>query len=121
MLPPWEALSKAISITQQYPTRGNILNLVIGSRDGHCLPSAGMAAYASELSNPDGHLVRCGVRISHRPRNAVHGLPRHLLLAFPIFIGSAPVLERFKSPIAAIGHVRKLALTFFYVLHAWVP
>ena len=49
------------------------------------------------------------------------GLPRHLLLAFPIFIGSAPALERFKGPIAAVSMFGVLALTFFYVLHAWVP
>jgi hypothetical protein len=50
------------------------------------------------------------------------GLPRHLLLAFPVFIGAAPVF--------AVGKRRHLAALFFpaliflvvaYVLEAWVP
>ena len=120
VLPPWEALWKAITITQQYPTRGNILNLVI----------AGVMILLALLAWPR-------MRVSYRiltvmlfliafayhtgPETPYMGLPRHLLLAFPVFIGSAPVLERFKNPVAAIGMFATLALTFFYVLHAWVP
>ena len=55
------------------------------------------------------------------PETPYMGLPRHLLLAFPIFIGSAPALERFKNPVAAVFMFSMIALMFFYVFQAWVP
>ena len=120
MLPPWEALSKAISITQQYPTRGNILNLVLG---GVMVILAVVAWPRMRVSYRILTIILFVVAFAYHtgPETPYMGLPRHLLLAFPIFIGSAPALERFKGPIAAVSMFGMLALTFFYVLHAWVP
>jgi len=120
MLPPWEALSKAISITQQYPTRGNILNLVLG---GVMIILAIVAWPRMRVSYRILTVILFVVAFAYHtgPETPYMGLPRHLLLAFPIFIGSAPALERFKGPIAAVSMFGMLALTFFYVLHAWVP
>jgi hypothetical protein len=120
MLPPWEALSKAISITQQYPTRGNILNLALG---GVMVILAIVAWPRMRVSYRILTVILFVVAFAYHtgPETPYMGLPRHLLLAFPIFIGSAPALERFKGPIAAVSMFGVLALTFFYVLHAWVP
>ena len=57
------------------------------------------------------------------PFHPYMGLPRHLLLAFPVFIGLAPALKRPWMRLAAVGicacgNLFTLAL---YVLEAWVP
>lgn len=120
MLPPWDALWKAITISQQYPTRGNILNLVLGSV---MVLLAVIAWPRMRTSYRILTVILFLVAFAYHtgPETPYMGLPRHLLLAFPIFIGSAPTLEKFKGPVAAAFMFGMLALTFFYVLHAWVP
>lgn len=120
MLPPWEALWKAIAITQQYPTRGNIVNLILG---GVMLILAALAWRRMRASYRILTVLLFAVAFAYHtgPETPYMGLSRHLLLAFPIFIGSAPMLERVKGPVAAAFVFSLLALTFFYVLHAWVP
>jgi Gpi18-like mannosyltransferase len=120
MLPPWDALWKAITISQQYPTRGNILNLVLGSVMVLLAVIAWPRMRTSyRILTVTLFLVAFAYHTG--PETPYMGLPRHLLLAFPIFIGSAPTLEKFKGPVAATFTFGMLALTFFYVLHAWVP
>ncbi len=51
------------------------------------------------------------------------GLPRHLLLAFPVFIGLAPLLRRGWMRLAAVGGglLGMLFLLLQYVIEGWVP
>jgi Gpi18-like mannosyltransferase len=120
MLPPWEALWKAITITQQHATRGNVLNLLLGA------VFVIIAILAWRRMRPSYRILTVilfAVAFAYHtgPETPYMGLPRHLLLAFPIFIGSAPALERFKNPVAAVFMFSMIALMFFYVFQAWVP
>lgn len=50
------------------------------------------------------------------------GLPRHLLLAFPVFIGLAPRLSEYAtSKWVKVEFFLLLLLTFFHCLRVWVP
>ena len=50
------------------------------------------------------------------------GLPRHLLLAFPVFIGVAPRVTPYAmNKFFKLGLGGLLLLTFFHCLRAWVP
>jgi len=50
------------------------------------------------------------------------GLPRHLLLAFPIFIGLAPRVSPYAmNKLFKVGVLSLLLLTFFHCLRVWVP
>lgn len=50
------------------------------------------------------------------------GLPRHLLLAFPIFIGLAPQVTAYAmNKLFKVGLLCLLLLTFFHCLRVWVP
>jgi Gpi18-like mannosyltransferase len=120
MLPPWEALWKAVSITWQSPTRGNILNLILG---GVMVLLAALAWKHMRGSYKILTLILFVVAFAYYtgPETPYMGLPRHLLLAFPVFIGAAPVLERFKNPVAAISTFFLLIATLFFVFEAWVP
>lgn len=120
MLPPWESLWRAIATTAQSPTRGNVLNLVLGSV---MVILAVLAWPRISVSYRILTVILFLVAFSYYtgPETPYMGLPRHLLLAFPIFIGSAPVLERFKGPIAAIFMFSMLFLTLCYAFQAWVP
>jgi hypothetical protein len=57
------------------------------------------------------------------PVHPVMGLPRHLLLAFPVFIGTAGHIDRpWKRLLAvALGVAGMFFLLLQYVLEAWVP
>ena len=120
ILPPWEALSKAIRITQESSSRGNVVNLVLG---GVFLGLATLSWRRLRVSYKILTAMLFAVAFGYYtgPQTPYMGLPRHLLLAFPIFIGAAPVLERFKNPIGAVFTFCMLLLALSYVLHAWVP
>jgi Gpi18-like mannosyltransferase len=50
------------------------------------------------------------------------GLPRHLLLAFPVFIGLAPRVGFYAmNKLFKVGLLGLLLLTFFHCLRVWVP
>ena len=50
------------------------------------------------------------------------GLPRHLLLAFPVFIGLAPRVSAYAmNKWFKVGLLGMLLLTFFHCLRVWVP
>jgi Gpi18-like mannosyltransferase len=120
MLLPWDALWKAITITEQLPTRGNILNLTLGS------VMVVLAALAWRHMRPSYRILTVilyviAFALYTGPEIPYMGLPRHLLLAFPVFIGAAPRLERWKGPIAAIFMAGMVFMTLCYVLEAFVP
>jgi hypothetical protein len=52
------------------------------------------------------------------------GLPRHLLLAFPVFIGLAPVVQQrpwLRRVAVMVGLPGMLFLLFLYIIQGWVP
>jgi hypothetical protein len=57
------------------------------------------------------------------PVYAYMGLPRHLLLAFPVFIGLGQTVQRSWQRLLLVGggFVGVCFLTLLYVFEAWVP
>jgi mannosyltransferase PIG-V len=120
ILPPWEALWKAIKITQQFPTRGNIINLILGA------VMILLAALAWKRMRGSYRLLTIAMfliafALYTGPETPYMGLSRHLLLAFPVFICAAPALDRWKGPVAAIFMAGMLFATSSYVVESWVP
>ena len=67
-------------------------------------------------------LVSFGYHTGMEVSSAYMGLPRHLLLAFPIFIGLAPrVTPTAMNKLFKVGLLGMLLLTFFHCLLVWVP
>ena len=57
-----------------------------------------------------------------QPSSPYMGLPRHLLLAFPIFIGLASRVTPYAmNKLFKVGLLGMLLLTFFHCLRVWVP
>src|SRR4051794_17101564 len=120
MLPPWESLWKAIVITLHSPTIGNVLNLMLGALMV-ILAVLGWPYLRTSYKILTVLLFAVAFAYYTGPETPYMGLPRHLLLAFPIFIGSAPALEKLKGPVAALFIFSMLFLTLYYVFEAWVP
>ena len=57
------------------------------------------------------------------PVHPYMGLPRHLLLAFPVFIGLAPWIreQRMQTPVMVLGGLGWFFMLMLYVLETWVP
>ena len=67
-------------------------------------------------------IVSFGYHTGMKVSSPYMGLPRHLLLAFPVFIGLAPrVTPAAMSRLFKIGLLGLLLLTFFHCLLVWVP
>jgi hypothetical protein len=67
-------------------------------------------------------LVSFGYHTGMQVSSPYMGLPRHLLLAFPVFVGLAPRVSAYAtSKLFKIGLVGLLLLTFFHCLLVWVP
>ena len=67
-------------------------------------------------------IVSFGYHTGMQVSSPYMGLPRHLLLAFPIFIGLAPRVSEFAmSKLFKVGLLGILLLTFFHCLRVWVP
>ena len=67
-------------------------------------------------------IVSFGYHTGMHVSSAYMGLPRHLLLAFPVFIGLAPrVTPRAMRRLFQIGLYGVLLLTFFHCLRVWIP
>ncbi|HJP90506.1 MAG TPA: glycosyltransferase family 39 protein [Pyrinomonadaceae bacterium] len=67
-------------------------------------------------------IVSFGYHTGMQVSSPYMGLPRHLLLAFPVFIGLAPRVTSYAmSKLFKVGVVGMLLLTFFHCLQVWVP
>jgi hypothetical protein len=122
MMPPWEALYHAIQISFSYPRFNNILNLGF----------AGLFVFMTALAwrNMRGSyrllsatIILASFAYYTGPAMPYMGLPRHLLLAFPVFIGLAPALQtgRRSFLVATLFLPSMLFVVFVYILEAWVP
>jgi hypothetical protein len=122
MLLPWEALNRAVEISFSYPTFNNILNLVFA---GVFLLMTGLAWRHMRGSYRllTATIILVSFAYHTGPAMPYMGLPRHLLLAFPVFIGLAPALQsgRRSFLVTTIFLPCMLFVVFTYVLEAWVP
>jgi Gpi18-like mannosyltransferase len=120
MLLPWETLWKAITITTQRPTHDNIVNLFLG---GVMLLFLALAWKRLRPSYRILVIILYAIAFGYYtgPYIPYMGLPRHLLLAFPVFIGAAPRLEKWKAPLAAVCMFGMIYMTLRYTLEAFVP
>ncbi len=67
-------------------------------------------------------LVSFGYHTGMQVSSPYMGLPRHLLLAFPVFVGLAPRVSAYAmSKLFKVGLLGLLLLTFFHCLLVWVP
>lgn len=121
MLPPWDALLQAVQYFEASKFN-NTINLTLGL----------VFVLYTVLAWPRLRLsyrvlavliILVSFAYNTGPQMPYMGLPRHLLLAFPVFIGLAPVIEPGKRRhlIAAFSLPVFLLLLFGYVLEAWVP
>jgi Gpi18-like mannosyltransferase len=120
MLPPWEAISKAIAVTRHNASVGNIADLVFGAI---FIALAAIAWKRMRLSYRVLTAILFAVAFAYHtgPVHPYMGLPRHLLLAFPVFIGAAPSLERVKEPFVGLSMLFFMGAILYYVLQGWVP
>ncbi len=118
---PWEALWRALTILRDKPTLDTFIDLSLG------------AVFVIVIV-----LAWRGMRISYRifvaviallsfslytgPFYPYMGLPRHLLLCFPVFIGLANInVGRYRSLLLAAGILGSMFLLYFHTLHMWIP
>jgi Gpi18-like mannosyltransferase len=67
-------------------------------------------------------LVSFGYHTGMQNSSPYMGLPRHVLLAFPLFIGVAPRVTPYGlNKLFKIGLLGLLLLTFFHGLRVWIP
>lgn len=119
---PWVALSRALTISWRDSSLNNLVDLALGGSFLLLLAAAwrhmriSYRIYAVTIV-----LVSFGYYTG--PFYPYMGLPRHLLLAFPVFIGAAPVFKSLgrRLVLVCLGLTGMLFLLALYVLHSWVP
>lgn len=119
---PWTALSRALLISWRAPGLNNLIDLTLGAAFLLLLALAwrtmrvSYRIYAVTIA-----LVSFGYYTG--PFYPYMGLPRHLLLAFPVFIGLAPSFSALgrRRLMVCLGLTGMLFLLALYVLHSWVP
>jgi hypothetical protein len=118
---PWLAIGAALQKLTVSPDVDLVVNLVLGFY--YC---ALLALSWRHLRGGDRLfcLVNTLVSLSYAtgPEHPYMGLPRHLLLAAPVFIGAARALGK-KTAFAlhAVGFLGMLFLLMLYVFESWVP
>ncbi|MDP9317112.1 MAG: hypothetical protein M3R24_40705 [Chloroflexota bacterium] len=119
---PVQALWLAIGVLYQTPSLPLIIDLVLGSVFVLMLILAWPRLRTSyRIYSVVIFVVSFGYNTG--PFYPYMGLPRHLLLAFPVFIGAAPLLNRSISRMLVLS---MSLLGFFFcimtfVLYSWVP
>lgn len=119
---PWRALGLALVQVMQAPDLDLIVNLVLG---GAFVVALVLVWRSLRTSYKIYAVVIVLVSFAYHtgPVHPYMGLPRHLLLAFPVFIGLGAALRTRRQRLAAlIWQGVWLSMTLgFYVLHAWIP
>ncbi len=119
---PWKALELALTRLRYAPDADLIVNLVLGT----IFLSVVILAWPRLRTSYRLYvLVVVGVSLSYHTgmKHPYMGLPRHLFLAFPVFIGLAPLLRRAWQRLLWVGtgFVSICFLTLLFVLESWVP
>jgi hypothetical protein len=120
-LPPWIVLGAAFTQLFRNPTIGQIIDLVLGI--GFLIPAI-LAWSAIPWSYRLYVLATILVSFAYYtgPFYPTMGLPRHLLLAVPVFIGLAPRISgRMLVVIIGLGQLGMHVLLVLFGLEAWVP
>lgn len=119
---PWQALWWALDIFIQKPTIDLAVDLLLG---GIFL---GLLALAWRAMRPSYRLYALAITLVSfgyytGPKYPYMGLPRHLLLAFPVFIGLGSLIRQSRVRQAYIvgGATLMIGLLFLFALEAWVP
>jgi Gpi18-like mannosyltransferase len=119
---PWQALYLAISKLLAQPDVDIWVNLITG---GLFILLLVLTWKHLRMSYRLYSLVITWISFSYYtgPVHPYMGLPRHLLLAFPVFIGLAALVHKPWSRLMVVGFsvVGACFLMGLYVLHAWVP
>jgi hypothetical protein len=119
---PWQALGLALSVLTRTWDFSLIIDLVLGA--GFTLLVV-LAWPRLRTSYRIYALTITFVSFAYYtgPIHPYMGLPRHLLLAFPIFIGLGPLFQRPWLRLTAMGCgiLAALFLLLQYVINGWVP
>lgn len=117
---PWEAVGRAIGKLLREPDVDLVVNLILAA--WFLL----LAAWAWRWMDRGEQLYTLAIALSafsyHTgPVHPYMGLPRHLWIAFPVFLA----LGRSRSDLVGIAPIIQMPMFFFtvglYVLEAWVP
>lgn len=119
---PWHTMVLALKRLWLAPDVDLIVNLVLGIA---FLAAFVLAWHRLRMSYRLYVLVVVLVSFSYHT-GMVHpymGLPRHLFLAFPVFIGLAPLIRRSWQRLALVGSgfLSICFLSLLYVFESWVP
>ena len=121
-LPPWQVISLAMDKLRSGADVDLYTNLCFGAV---FLIGAVLAWRRMRLSDQLFSFIIILVALSDYtgPVHPYMGLPRHLWLAFPIFIGLAPLVNRPWKRLAwvFVGSISIQFLLLQYVLESWVP
>jgi hypothetical protein len=120
-LPPWQALGLALDKMIRAPEYSLAIDLTLAAA------FVGLLALAWRHMRASYRIYAVTITLVSfayytGPFYPYMGLPRHLLLAFPVFIGLAPRLRRrMQLLVFAAGVSGMLFLLLQYVVHGWVP
>jgi hypothetical protein len=122
LLWPWQALGLALEKLWRAPEYDLVIDLVLG---GGFLVLLGLAWRQLRASYRLYVLAIVLVSFGYYtgPFYPYMGLPRHLLLGFPVFIGLGPVFRQRLSRLYMVtfGLLGLLFLLLQYVIEGWVP
>jgi hypothetical protein len=121
-LPPWEALWLALEKFARAPEFSLGVDLLLGF--GFVI-MLGLAWPQMRTSYRLYSLLIVLVSFAYHTGSffPYMGLPRHLLLAFPVFIGLAPLMKQRWLMLIAVGcgGLGMIFMLALYLLRAWVP
>jgi hypothetical protein len=119
---PWNAFALAVKKTIQAPDLDIIINLVLAML---FLLFTGIAWRKMKLESKafTVALILLSFSYSTGPRHPYMGLPRHLLLALPVFVafGREVTSLRWRLLLTVTGIVIQMFLVMAFVLHIWIP
>jgi hypothetical protein len=120
-LPPWQALWQALQIVSHAPTVDLLVDLTLGAAWLILLAVAWRGMRTSyRIYTVVIALVSFGYYTG--PFYPYMGLPRHLMLAFPVYIGLARVIQPRLRPLVIFGGILgMLFLLLLYIFEAWTP
>ena len=118
---PWDAFMIAISKAIHSPELNVFVNLALGI--GFLIAFA-LSWRNLHISDRLYSLAIIAISFSYTTgQYAYAGLPRHLFLATPVFIGLAATLQkcRYKQILLACQTLGLIFLIYIYVLNGWIP
>lgn len=121
-LMPWQAVYLAITQVRATNDPDTIVNLIVAAYFLFLLILAWpylRTSYRLYIAA----ITLVSFSLHTGPIHPYMGLPRHLMLGFPVFIGLGAVVNRpwQRLSLVVTGASGLLFLTVLYVIHAWVP